>query len=365
MERFFRNIIKQIVGSTPEHPINTATLLNADAMGHYPEYLYKYRYFDAEENGINTLKNDYLWADHPTSFDDPLDAAVNLKLKTELKDIERWLYQHLGEIIYFNIKPKGMAKSKNGQTLAMYKEAQAHFLDENGKPNAKAATSALLTEINKLPYNQRQKALKAYKDFESPDFEKKVEDAIRKTLSGIVNSLRDKTMLTSLTARKDNQKMWEDYSSKYTGFVIEYKRPDYAILNDDQKRMIVNLFPVSYYKRIPGVPLLPFIEHSLQKELYGKTSDISDAITKLFCQLLYKKIEYNSEEEWRLITDGKEHKITFPFISAVYAGYKIADKDLDSLKDICQKKGIPLYKQEIHVTGKMGFRTILESKHNA
>ena len=62
-------------------------------------------------------------------------------------------------------------------------------------------------------------------------------------------------------------------------------------MSDEQKRMFINLFPVSYYKRIPGVPLLPFIEYSFQKELYGRTTDISDAMTKLFCQLLYKKHE--------------------------------------------------------------------------
>ena len=364
MERYFKEIINQIVGGAPERPMQAVTLLNADAMKHYPEYLYKYRSCGKEHN-FETLEQEYLWADYPTSFDDPVDAAVNLKLKTELKNIERWFYQHLGEIIYFNIEPKGMAKSKHGQTLAKYKDAQAHFLDEHGKLSAQAAFSAMLTEINKLPYKQRQEALKAYKNFESPEFEKTVEDAIRKTLSGVVNSMRNKTMLTCLTERKDNQKMWEDYSGKYTGFVIEYKRPDYASMNDEQKRMVVNLLPVSYYKRIPGVPLLPFIEYSFQKELYGTTPDISDAMAKMLCQVLYKKYEYNSEEEWRLIGDGKTHKIDFPFVSAVYAGHKISEKDLSRLKDICQKKGIPLYKQEIRVTGKMGFQTVLEGKYNA
>ena len=258
MKQYFIDIIKEIASETPEHMVNASRHLTPDSIKNYPEFLYKYRTCDKEHN-FEMIDEEYLWADYPTKFDDPIDTAVRLKLHSELKDIERWWYSHLGEILYYSIPPKGMKTQKHGQTLEKYKEAQKQFIDENGRFSHKAALVAMRTEIGKLPPQKQRELMKLYKDFERPEFEKKIEEDIRKLIDGVVNSLRDKTLIICLTERKDNQNMWERYSGNYSGFVVEFVRPDFALLSNEQRETISRMFKVSYYKRKPGISLLPSV----------------------------------------------------------------------------------------------------------
>ena len=365
MKKYFSDIINIVASEKTDCIAEACSLLTPETLMHYPKCLYKYRTFDDKGLNIDALENDYLWANYPAKYDDPVDAAVKLKLKTELKNIETWVYSHVGEILFYNIPPKGMKSQKCGQKLEKYIEAQTHFVGSSGKIDATAVCRSLFTEANKLPQKQKQGFLDYLKKLETHEFEEKVESEIKNTLDKVVNAFRDNRLIVCLSERNDNQKMWEDYSGKYTGFVIEYKRPDFCSLDDDTKQLLVSIFPVGYYKRLPGVELLPFIEFAFFKDLYGRETDISSANVKLFRQMLNKRIDYISEEEWRIICNSEQQKIVFPFESAVYAGYKTEDKDLAKLKDICQKKGLPLYKQEVRITGQMGFQTVLEGKHNA
>ena len=283
MKQYFSDIINIFASENPDCLDSAVTLLTEETIRYYPQVLYKYRSFDENGYGIDTLEKDYLYANSPANFDDPFDASVNMKLKTELKDIEKWIYAHIGEIIFYSIPPQGMKKHKHGQNISKFIEIQDHFIDKQGKPNAKAMYSTLITEINKYPNEQKQKLLKAFEYFGSPDFEKKVEVDIRQAIFNVVNSLRNKILLVGLTERKDNQNMWERYSDKYTGFVIEYQRPDFTALTFEHKKLFVSLLPVRYYKRIPGVALLPFIQYEFYKKLYDKEMDITAAQVKLFC----------------------------------------------------------------------------------
>ncbi len=133
---------------------------------HYPTHLYKYRTCDNEYN-FEMLEQGYLWADIPQNFIDPNDSLVNLKLKSELPAIEKWLYSHLGELLYYSISPKGMKKQKHGQTLQSYKIAQESFFDSLGRYSAKRAKSLMLLETKKLRADQRQQMQKIYDSFES------------------------------------------------------------------------------------------------------------------------------------------------------------------------------------------------------
>ena len=124
--------------------------------------------------------------------------------------------------------------------------------------------------------------------------------------------------------------------------MIEYDLSK-IIEHPDASKVLSRTFPVSYYKRLPKVPMLPFIERAFYRDLYGKDVDIFDAAKKLYRQLLVKKNEYCSEEEWRILSSAQ--RIEFPLISAVYMGYKIVNEDAQHLMDICIRRGIPLYKQ--------------------
>ena len=349
MKQYFEDIIDNIIGSEAEQKEFASNNLQQ-----YPKQLYKYR-DGKNEYDFQMLEEQYLWADIPMNFRDPFDAIVNLKLKSELPAIQKWLYKHLGELLYYSIQPQGMQPHKQGQTLENYIEAQNRFMDTTGRFNAQKAKRIMLLETKKMHPKNRTILQKAYDKFESPEFEKTVQQAIEKSLENVVTGLRKKHMVCCLTERKDNQKMWEDYANAYSGFVIEYNL-EKCIDYQECYPIITHLFPVSYYKRMPKVPLLPFIEKIFYKDLYGKDISTFDASKKLFKQLLIKKYDYLAEEEWRIISS--EHKISFPFISAVYAGEKISLNNLDRLKEICGKYGYSLYKQRFSLNGEIKYDLI-------
>lgn len=348
VKQYFEDRINKIISST-----ETDISFTEDDLKHYPRYLYKYRDCKQDYN-FQMIEEEYLWADIPASFYDPYDALVNLKLKSELPYIQKWLFDHLGEILYYSLPPKGMAVHKRGQTLQNYLDAQERFKDASGKYNANKAKKLMLLETKNMDPANRLKLQKVYDKFESPDFEETLNQAIENTLKSVVNSLREKNKVCCLTERNNNQKMWEDYADKYTGFVIEFDL-EKAYNHIECIKIISKLFPVTYYKRMPKVPLLPFIKKAFYKELYGK--DVcDDAERKLFKQLLIKKNDYCSEEEWRIISS--ESRIPFPLISAIYAGDLISDDDLSALKSICEEKHIELYKQRFSLVGNMRFDLI-------
>lgn len=322
---------------------------------HYPQYLYKYRTCDKEYN-FEMIEQEYLWADSPNTFYDPHDSLINLRLISEMPQIKKWLWNHFGELLYYCIPPKGMQPHKNGQTLQTYIDAQSKFCDSRGRYSAQRAKKIMTLETKKLSPKNRQEIQKVYDYFESPAFEEKTEPIIQKALSDLVNSLREEMLVCCLTARKDNKKMWEEYAGKYEGFVIEYDMTK-AIDNEELLELISCIFPVTYYKRMPKVSLLPFFQYQFYFELYGREINIFESIKKLYKQLLCKNYDYRAEEEWRLIAD--KNRVSFPLISAVYAGYRISDENLNRLKLYCNKKGIPLYKQEMKTfNGKVLFEEV-------
>ena len=354
MKPYFEQALENII--TNNVSVDRFTI---DCLKNYPQYLYKYRTCSKEYN-FEMVEQEYLWADFPENFDDPLDSLVNLKLPSEVPAIQKWIWNHLGEIVYYSIPPKGMPPHKRGQTLKKYAADQTQFLDSKGRYNAKRAERVMLTELKKLTADKQQEIHKLYSFIESPEFEDQVQKAVHETLSGVVNSFRTNNRVCCLTARNDNRKMWEEYSDKYRGFVIEY---DLSKLNEIQNpgylaEVLLHTFPVSYYKRMPKVELLPFIQKGFYKHLYEKEIDITLTEKKLYKQLLNKNYDYRAEEEWRILSSTD--KISFPLISAIYAGNKICPENLERLKGYCLEKNIMLYKQSFcEFSGEMQFDEFL------
>lgn len=314
----------------------------ADNLKNYPAYLYKYRECDKDYN-FDMVEEGYLWADKPSNFDDPSDSWVYLKLKSELPSIEKWLKNHLGEILYYCIISNDVKKYDNDQLLQECLDAHKLFEDSIGRYNEQKAKKYIFSETEKLNENDRKEVVRGIEIIESDEFKKKIMSAITKFLTSMANKLRENYLVCCLTMRKDNQKMWEEYARKYTGFVIEYN-----IFNLEEQseyfKTILQTFPVKYYKRMPKAPLLPFIQRIFYKSIYNKDIDIIDAEIKWFKQLLIKKDEYSREEEWRIISSTQ--RIEFPLISAIYMGYKISDEHRQRLEEICSRNGVPLYIQK-------------------
>ena len=350
MNKYFKEKLDQLIGIGDDKTITIQ-------IDKYPQYLYKYRDCNSPYN-FDMIESQYLWADIPQHFYDPADSLVHLKLLSELPEIQKWLYNHLGELIYYNIPPKGMKKSKNGQTLEKYVDAQKHFLNESGKYDAEKARKIMLIETKKLPKKMQQEVRKAYNHMESEKFEEKIKEVITNVMTKVVNTLRDNVLICCLTERNDNHKMWEDYANQYSGFAVEYDLSKYDN-SEDMTQTIARLFPVKYYKRFPKVSWLPFIEEEFYRVFYKKETNIDDNKRCLYNQLFVKKIEYKGEEEWRIVAN--KNKISFPIISAIYMGYKISANDEAQLTILCKKQNLSLHKQQKNpITGELCFKQILK-----
>ncbi len=366
MKAYFKDIINILATDRPERYADACALLTPETIKHYPKTLYKYCDFDKKGHNLDSLENDYIYATCPTGFNDPFDAVARHKLKTELPIIEKWVMSHIGEIIYFSIPPKGMAKQKNGITLSRLKEEQRKIVGVDGTVDKKVIRALMSTATATLPHKQRIEIMRKCGFINDQETKDIIENEARKKIEGVVNSAREGRIIASLTKRKNNGMMWENYAGNHSGFVIEYQRPTFGCMTEEQEKMLICLLPVTYYKRKPAVELLPFVQNVIQKELYGKEIDVTRALAKLFSQIVYKDKEYSGEEEWRLVLDKRDNKVSFPFASAVYAGRKISEDNLKRLIEVCKKRKLPLYKQKVNMANpEMVFDEVLEGKSDA
>ena len=309
----------------------------ANDIGNYPRHLYKYK-DGLEDHDYDMISDGYIWASAPKGFDDPTDSFVNLSIVSGDKDrIVDTLIDHHNDAIRNSIaNGKINAEHFTEMTMADIIKYKQEISTQNHKYSATK---------NRQHINQsRDKQIKKIdKMLHSPKFKQDVARSIEKALEKTAQIFRDKCKICCLTARKDNQKLWENFAGKYTGFVIEYDTKK-CLGNVEAETALSSMFKVSYRRYLPTVSLYDIFELWFLKTVCGQDYDTTKLAENLYNQLLFKKKEYAGEEEWRVI--AYQNRIEFPAISAVYMGYKIDPHNEEKLKSICFKKGIPLYKQE-------------------
>lgn len=332
-----RTILKK--GSTPED------VFSAFDSSYYPKKLYKYRSCDSEYS-FDILENDYLWADSPENFFDPFDSIVNTNQEEMLFSFEKTFIKHINEFVYFFLPEEEKVK----HSFEEFSNFENDFIDESGEYKRSNARKILAETERKMSKEKKNEWENIKQYIADSEIVPKGSEALKLMIKELRGYLRKSAFVCCLSQNGENMKMWEDYADKYSGFMIEYSldKCDDLLL----KTSLCRMFPVKYYKKIPKFDFSDIIEWCVQKVLFDKNTDILNAMVELYKQLLYKKFEYASEEEWRIIVSKNEsQRIEFPFASAVYAGYKITEENFEKLKNICDKKGIPLYKQELDSLG--------------
>ena len=118
MQKYFINHINQIMTYLTAYyqgQLGTACNkpeLKAKDLKNYPEFLYKYRSCEKKYN-FESLEEDYIWADYPALFDDPIDAKINLDFDQEWKNLR----ELTGEYHYESIRRKLSAPGERKRTL--------------------------------------------------------------------------------------------------------------------------------------------------------------------------------------------------------------------------------------------------------
>lgn len=335
MNEYFKDTFSKVASALENKTMYHNENMPVD-IGNYPKHLYKYK-SGSENHDFAMIEEEYLWANFANEFDDPTDSFVNLSIEVGDKDkMVDMLIDNYGSMISHaiatgNIKPE-LFPHMTQVEIIKYKKS---ITTQNGKYSA--------TQNQKLINQSKDKQLKKInKLIHSQDFKKGLEEQLEAGLEKIVQFLRTNCTICSLTSRKDNQKLWEDFADKYSGFVIEYDSRK-CVGNANAEAVLSNIFEVSYRKRFPKVSLYSIFEWWFLTTVCGQKYDATKLTEDIYSQLFLKKKEYAGEEEWRLI--AKQNQIPFPVVSAVYMGYKITPENEDKLKQICFEKGITLYKQ--------------------
>lgn len=308
----------------------------------YPKELYRYR--PCNENNFDSLENDYLWLTRPSDYKDPFDAFVPVD-KVDIANIfEEILVDHIAELFCFYILPQNIEVFYPDIAVDEIEDLYHNLIVySSGKYDKYQTVKNFESYYYNLPIDQQEFIKESLKMLFLPENFNKVQKSFDDFIIQMTNLARDNYMTCSLTKRNDNRHMWENYADNYSGFVIEYTLDK----NNVYYAFTRYLFEVAYPETIPPLDLRYLLNAYYDATFHNKEINIADGMLPLAKMALIKNSDYKSEEEWRFFTRTLlDNKVDFPFSTAVYAGYKIADKNLNRLKEICKKKNISLYRQE-------------------
>ena len=133
---YFENILRKVViASIKKEPI-AAESLTPEGLKKYPNKIYRFRSLENDKKRtqvIQTIEEEYLWADHPNTFSDPTDSRIKLS-RDEMQKFGKWLERHYAEFVFYQMPPVGvMEGEKCGTTLQKIKQHQEDFVGKNGK----------------------------------------------------------------------------------------------------------------------------------------------------------------------------------------------------------------------------------------
>lgn len=330
-EKNIQYLVRQSIAGTG---ISSVPLIHDCDLSQYPEKLYRFRTF--KKFDLESLRDEYLWITEPEFFVDPEDARINIGADENpkiAKENDVALNEAFVDRFLLSFDRSDLLHNYSKE---MIMESVRSF------PGEDYSFDEMITYL-KQELNNHSVAPEMLNKLESLlQPLKELEESIPEKRSAIINSFRKNFRVCCLTEKYDNRKMWEDYSDNYSGFVIEYSRPQTVV----PSHPFMNLFPVEYYEKMPIVDLAPLTTEIIKNNLREENAVVTENLVQMFKQMLSKRAEYASEKEWRLVHDKSvDNKYPFPYVSAVYAGYKIKPNNLSKLKKICKQKGIILYRQ--------------------
>lgn len=157
----------------------------------------------------------------------------------------------------------------------------------------------------------------------------------------VSSAARKSVRVYSMTSVMNNNLLWENYANAYSGFCIEYTIPEEKYYYDD---MVAHIFPVIYKRTIPFIDVKTMDSCEISEESKKRHKALYGAAVSM--QLLYKRIDYQYEHEWRIIGSDLDSPLqSFPYVSRIIVGKDIKPKNLSRLKNIAQKLNVPISKQ--------------------
>lgn len=286
--------------------------------------LYKYtsaKYIDSilRDGGMLKLSN-------PSSFNDPNDCYFgisedNLSKSYRLLKNVAFMCEYKNDPMFANSKSFKAAYELTKKSVYV-----AHVYDENPALN--------------LMINNYLKTRKQLSDF-IERYKKQFDD----TYSNIIEKLRSKSLIGSLTTDNLNMLMWSHYADKHEGICIEYEF-------DDEN----GLLDVVYSDNTNNFDLYTVLRYIIPAQYFGvKTTNENDPHCMNVCYLpfLRKTNEWSYENEVRMIfsLDDKSKIVNYDDVwfypnvkvKSVYLGCKIGEENKKLVENKCREMNVPVH----------------------
>lgn len=303
--------IKIPYGMTQEEMIKVLRPINIALLQLIPERLYKYR--NCKDNHISALEKDELWLSTSDLFNDPFDTLIQYD--------EGKIRSAFDCILQPDVIDAMLNHLATGEKMA---EPLNHLLDSAEIENLRIKATDVLSLGKKFVPNEEQMIRLLIQ-----------REAYLNLLPKIAQRFAS---VICFSENIDSILMWSHYSYNHTGFALGYDLRPLLLPNDKN----LGLYPVVYSdKRYNAEEFLLYLLGSLM-QLPVKETDKMSSI-KL---LLYKSLEWQYEQEWRLIKsdtsnlfEGHSEPITLK-PNSIYYGCRISQENYQKLHEIAQRKNL-------------------------
>ena len=282
------------------------------------------RYRSCTLQNIENLKKDRLYYSTPINFNDPFDTLLYANY-----------FKILGDI---------------AENLNIGMESYLKRLNERDKFSASFGIA--------MWYGNKKE-----------DFLEGFFQSIHNAARELKEALRTNVRIICFSEDYLSMLMWSHYADNHKGFAIIYDRD--AIINADnytEDNAIIKkkplLRPVNYVEQ--QIDLTEELEEYVRAYRMESLGDVTPpqchlSVEKLRTTLLEKSQDWSYEREWRVIPRhiNLENPSNLNYMKvrpkAVILGAQSEKKDQKEIINICNKKGIPVYKAEINYW-QSGFR---------
>jgi hypothetical protein len=289
-----------------EVKVNEAIALKFDRI---PKRLFKYRQYG--EYALDNLKNNTLWYDSASGFNDPYDTSIHFEYSQATLDKQ----------LIKSIKEQGV----NGK-YQFLSQNELDILKKTDEPARVLAEIAAQKSNGRLPVDKLYSFMQQNILQESEDMNREFNRVLKLGYK-----------MCSLSQRNDSMLMWSHYSGEHTGFVMEY---DFSALSNENILTRI-LWPMIYDDQL--FDATDFFEEALN-------SGISNNMLAIIASI-HKAKDWSYEREWRLILPKgpNEPSLNYPCpaVKSIYIGALTPESDEYDLTEIGKSKNIPVYKMHL------------------
>lgn len=289
-----------------------------------PQFLYKYRTFDAFT--FDMFANEYVYLCPAEKLDDPSECKVDFSVQ-DFYDLKtnRLTFKSLDMILemikpYTNAYNFGQLKNLVYSTLTPSGNVKRNFLLDVSFDMQKLVPNIdiipLINWIGNIPERLNEPQIR--QNFEM--------------LFSLAHNARRDMGICSLSELSNSKEMWKNYADDSKGYCIEYNMRDYDNL--------YVLYPVIYQENRETNIVTNILSSFIGEMIFGiSNGQIKADKSQFFRLFLTKDLKWSYQKEWRLLGDAKQ-KLRAPSIHAIYLGKNMSQQDKIEITTYCKKRNI-------------------------